>query len=52
MAFCVKCGKEIADDSAFCPNCGASVNAAPAKPQQTLMFLQKSDLLQLFWHTF
>ena len=32
MAFCVKCGKEIADDSAFCPNCGARVNAAPAKP--------------------
>ena len=32
MAFCVKCGKEIADDSAFCPNCGASVNAVPAKP--------------------
>ena len=24
--FCKKCGKEIPDDSAFCPKCGAQVN--------------------------
>ena len=26
--FCKKCGKEIPDDSAFCPKCGAQVNMA------------------------
>ena len=26
--FCQKCGKEIPDDSAFCPKCGAQVNMA------------------------
>lgn len=25
--FCFKCGKSIADDSAFCPHCGAQLNA-------------------------
>lgn len=28
--FCQKCGKEIPDDSAFCPWCGAHTNAAQA----------------------
>ena len=38
--FCVKCGKQIDDSSAFCPYCGSatSVNSAPqpqpAAPQQ------------------
>lgn len=26
--FCQKCGKEIPDDSTFCPGCGAQVNMA------------------------
>lgn len=26
MAFCQYCGKEIPNDSKFCPNCGATVN--------------------------
>lgn len=26
--FCKKCGREIPDDSAFCPKCGAQVNMA------------------------
>lgn len=32
MAFCPKCGKEVADGTAFCPGCGApqSASAAPA----------------------
>ncbi len=28
--FCEKCGNEIADDSQFCPKCGAKAEAAPA----------------------
>lgn len=32
--FCTKCGSQFADGSAFCPNCGAPVNAAPEQPVQ------------------
>ncbi|MCD7917427.1 MAG: PH domain-containing protein [Clostridiales bacterium] len=28
--FCVKCGKEIDDETAFCPFCGATIKKAPA----------------------
>ena len=28
--FCGKCGKEVADGAAFCPDCGASLASAPA----------------------
>jgi uncharacterized membrane protein len=31
MAFCTKCGKQVADGTAFCPSCGQSM-AAPAAP--------------------
>ena len=31
--FCEKCGQELGEGLAFCPNCGAPVAAAPA-PQQ------------------
>ena len=31
--FCPKCGKDIRDDSAFCPFCGAQV-AMPVQQQQ------------------
>ena len=24
--FCIKCGKQIADGSKFCPYCGAAIN--------------------------
>lgn len=37
MAFCPKCGVQVADGSTFCPACGASLNAANqpgAAPQQ------------------
>ena len=27
MAFCTKCGSSVADQTAFCPNCGAPVGA-------------------------
>lgn len=40
MAFCASCGTQMADNAAFCPNCGkpagqasgASASAAPAPP--------------------
>lgn len=33
MAFCVKCGKELAEGAAFCSACGAAVNA-PANEER------------------
>ncbi len=34
ISYCPQCGKPIADDVAFCPNCGASMKATPqAQPQ-------------------
>ena len=30
--FCTSCGKNIPDGSVFCPECGASLGAAPAAP--------------------
>jgi uncharacterized membrane protein len=30
MSFCKTCGKELPEGNAFCPSCGASVNAAAA----------------------
>lgn len=30
--FCTKCGNQFADGSAFCPSCGAPVEAAPQQP--------------------
>ncbi|MDR1464974.1 MAG: zinc ribbon domain-containing protein [Oscillospiraceae bacterium] len=32
--FCSKCGKEMADDAALCPFCGANLGAAPGQAQQ------------------
>ena len=29
MAFCPKCGKELAAEARFCPNCGATNNPTP-----------------------
>lgn len=34
MAFCKACGKPLENDARFCPNCGATVEAAP-QPQPT-----------------
>ena len=31
--FCKNCGQQIADNAAFCNNCGATTNAAPANNQ-------------------
>ena len=31
MAFCSACGAQIADNAAFCPNCGKAVQAGPAE---------------------
>jgi uncharacterized protein (TIGR00266 family) len=32
MIYCTKCGTGLADGSRFCPNCGNSIQAAPAGP--------------------
>lgn len=35
ISYCPKCGKPVADDSAFCPSCGAPLKATqPAQPAQ------------------
>ena len=33
MKYCTKCGNQIADESTFCPVCGAQVAAPQAAPQ-------------------
>lgn len=35
MAFCSKCGQQVADGVAVCPACGAPMEAAPAAAPQT-----------------
>ncbi|HEY4051477.1 MAG TPA: zinc-ribbon domain-containing protein [Acidobacteriaceae bacterium] len=32
MAFCGRCGTQVADGVAFCPNCGASIGVPTAAP--------------------
>lgn len=32
MAYCSKCGAQIADNAAFCPSCGASTGSAQSNP--------------------
>ena len=32
MKYCSNCGKELADNAAFCPECGAAQQAAPQQP--------------------
>jgi uncharacterized membrane protein len=32
MAFCEKCGAQVAEGAAFCPSCGAARGAGAAKP--------------------
>ena len=34
MKYCSNCGKELADSSAFCSECGAPQQGAPSEPQQ------------------
>jgi len=32
--YCAKCGKEMSDESRFCPSCGSAISgAAPIQPQ-------------------
>lgn len=31
MKFCSKCGKELSDDTSFCPECGCPANGAPSQ---------------------
>lgn len=42
MAFCSKCGNQIADDAKFCPGCGAQTTAAPAPGQAPVMTAPQS----------
>ena len=32
MPYCQKCGSEVKEENAFCPKCGASLNAAEPRP--------------------
>ena len=34
--FCLKCGKEIAEDQVFCPDCLAVMEAYPVKPDTVI----------------
>ncbi len=36
MAFCQSCGSQIAQGAAFCPGCGAPVQAAPQQQYQQM----------------
>ncbi len=38
MMTCERCGKEIPDNIAICPNCGTVTSAAPGKPKPTTKF--------------
>jgi uncharacterized RDD family membrane protein YckC len=61
MPFCVKCGRQIADDARFCPSCGAPVAAkaassgpAPGQPFGSthvsgIDALTKDQMVQGYW---
>lgn len=44
--FCTKCGKEINDDSLFCPECGNRITNAAASSQQTQSTYQQQTYQQ------
>ncbi|MDR0501347.1 MAG: zinc-ribbon domain-containing protein [Coriobacteriales bacterium] len=46
MAFCSKCGTQIADEAAFCPACGQQTGAAAVPPISTQASTQASGFNQ------
>ena len=40
MAFCIKCGKQMRDDSRFCPFCGQKAEVAAPPPQMQQQYQQ------------
>lgn len=47
--FCQKCGKEIADTSQFCPNCGTAVNTAPPAAKASVSASQLLEKAKTFF---
>jgi hypothetical protein len=45
MAFCTKCGNQLAEDARFCTACGAEVGAAPVQPIATPSAKKRSPLV-------
>jgi len=43
MAKCKKCGKTLDEGAKFCPSCGTSVSAKPAKTKTQNQELQQAD---------
>lgn len=46
MAFCQNCGSQIAQGAAFCPGCGAPVQAAPRQQYQQMPQQQYQQMPQ------
>lgn len=45
--YCSKCGKQIADDSKFCPGCGAKVDGSDERTSNTLLPTTKEGWMLL-----
>ncbi len=43
MQYCVHCGKQIDDDSSFCPNCGKPTNDEPIVDSRQIISEPVSD---------
>ena len=46
--FCVKCGNQIQDGAAFCPNCGNKVGEVPtasAPAEEKVVLKSKKDFI-------
>lgn len=46
--YCEKCGKQLPDDSGYCPNCGAKIGYRPINIKRTNSSLQRDIHRQIF----
>ena len=49
MAYCGKCGKELADGAKYCPACGSSVGGSDYRPEQVYAPYEREESGTFAW---
>ena len=49
MAYCSKCGKEIPEDTQYCPGCGSAVNAPANGPEPRSPSYEREETGVFLW---